>query len=582
MSLFALLNIGKTGINTYQRAMNVTGENVANVHTPGYVRRRAELSELPPYQSGNLLLGTGVDVTEVKRLVDSVLDRRVAVEKGESGFWEALSDVALSVETVLNEHQGLGLNDVMTKFWDAWQSLSVNPEGTAERDIVVESALNLVESFDEAKNDILNTVKDGVSKIKDWVDEANRLIKEIAGLNRKITEVESQGTNANELRDSLSLKLKRLSELVGITYHTDAKKGVQVFLPNGISLVDGGDYRTLSFSEGDFYRKIVGFLNDKPYFREVSFEKDYLKIEAAGEDVTEVLGGKIGGTLKGVVGFSDDTLRRLNDLASEIIYQVNKRHVEGIGRQPITSLTSEVTVSDKNKAISEQENLLFKDRLKAGAFEIKIWDSENNLVNTTMINVSPDDTVDLVVQKINLIDHLDAFVSSSGKIVIQADSGYSFSFDNDTSDFLVAFGFNNFFKGDSIYDMGVSDRIKANHLYVAAGKTPNPGDNTVALEIAQLPFERIMEGNETFGGYYDRVVSELATKVSRVKNVSDDTKAFLAQLEDKWQSVSGVNLDEEMTNLIKFQRAYEASARFITTVDEMINTVVNRMGVVGR
>ncbi len=582
MSLFALLNIGRTGINTYQRAMNVTGENIANVHTPGYVRRRPELVELPPYQSGNLLLGTGVDVTEIKRLIDNVLDRRIALEKGENGFWEALSDVASSVETVLNEHQDMGLNDVLTKFWDAWQSLSANPEGTAERDIVVESALNLVDSFNETKNSIIDTIKDGVSRIKDWVSEANRLIKEIAGLNGKITEVESQGTNANKLRDELSLKLKKLSELIGISYHIDAKKGVQIFLPNGISLVDGKEYRTFEFSEGDFYRKIVGFLNEKPYYREVSFEKDYLKIEVSGEDVTDILGGKIGGTVKGVVSFSDDTLRRLNDLASEIIYQVNKQHVNGIGRQPITSLTSEITISDKNKAISDQNNLLFRERLKAGAFEIKIWDNENNLVSTTMINVSPDDTVDLIVQKINLIDHLDAFVTDSGKIVIQTENGYSFSFDNDTSNFLVSFGFNNFFKGDSIYDMDVSERIVANHLYVAAGKSPNPGDNSIALAISQLAFEKTMEGNETFGGYYDRIVSELATKVARVKNVSEDTKAFLNQLEDKWQSISGVNLDEEMTNLIKFQRAYEASARFITAVDEMINTVVNRMGVVGR
>ncbi len=582
MSLFALLNIGRTGINTYQRAMNVTGENIANVHTPGYVRRRPELVELPPYQSGNLLLGTGVDVTEIKHLIDNVLDRRIALEKGENGFWEALSDVASSVETVLNEHQDMGLNDVLTKFWDAWQSLSANPEGTAERDIVVESALNLVDSFNETKNSIIDTIKDGVSRIKDWVSEANRLIKEIAGLNGKITEVESQGTNANKLRDELSLKLKKLSELIGISYHIDAKKGVQIFLPNGISLVDGKEYRTFEFSEGDFYRKIVGFLNEKPYYREVSFEKDYLKIEVSGEDVTDILGGKIGGTVKGVVSFSDDTLRRLNDLASEIIYQVNKQHVNGIGRQPITSLTSEITISDKNKAISDQNNLLFRERLKAGAFEIKIWDNENNLVSTTMINVSPDDTVDLIVQKINLIDHLDAFVTDSGKIVIQTENGYSFSFDNDTSNFLVSFGFNNFFKGDSIYDMDVSERIVANHLYVAAGKSPNPGDNSIALAISQLAFEKTMEGNETFGGYYDRIVSELATKVARVKNVSEDTKAFLNQLEDKWQSISGVNLDEEMTNLIKFQRAYEASARFITAVDEMINTVVNRMGVVGR
>ena len=581
MSLFALLNIGRSGINTYQRAMNVTGENIANVHTPGYVRRRAELVETPPYRYGHLLLGTGVDVKEIKRLVDNVLDRRIAFEKGEAGFWEALHDVADSVEVIFNEHQDLGLNEALSKFWDSWQTLSVNPEGSAERDVVVQNALNLVDTIKEMRNSVMDTIKDGVDRIKNWVKEANRLIKEIAGMNQKIQELEVQGAQANELRDSLSLKLKQLSELVGISYHIDAKKGAQVFLSNGLFLVDGKEYRLLNFSEGDFLRKTVGILNNRPYYSDIEFKKDYLKIEVSNEDVTDILGGKIGGTINGIVGFSDDTLRRLNDLASELIYRVNKIHVTGIGKQPITSLTSEVTVSDKTRSIFDQ-SIYFKNRLNAGAFEIKVWDSEGNLVNTYVINVSPDDSVESVVKRIDLLDHIDAFISDSGKIIMRSDTGYSFSFDNDTSGFLVSFGLNTFFKGDSIYNMDVSERIASNHLLVASGKSPNPGDNSVALSISQLAFERVMEGDETFGGYYDGLVSDLASKVSRVKDVTDDTKAFIHQLEDKWQSISGINLDEEMTNLIKFQRAYEASARFITAVDEMINTVVNRMGVVGR
>ncbi len=581
-TLFGLLNVGKTSLLSHQRAMSVTGENLANVYTPGYVRRRVVLEELPHYTDGRLYYGSGVNVKEVQRVIDKVLDKRLAIEKGENGFWKSLYDVAKAVETTFNEPKGMGLSNALNEFWNAWQALATSPEGTTERDAVAEKALNLIGTFKEIKSSLENVINDGVDRIREWVSQVNETLREIASLNKQIKEEEIGSKKANDLRDKLSQNLKKLSELTGAYYYV-GDDGVQVFLDNGVSLVDGDVYRPIEFEEGDFERKEVGILNGVVYKKDIVFEKNYLKLTVAGEDITKVIKGKIGGTINGMINLADHYLAETDRLASEIIYRVNTEHVAGIGLQHMTSLTSEVAAGDPNTKLRDIPNIYFRDRLTNGAFELRVWDEDGNLVTSQMINVNPDDTLKEIVERMDKVDHITAYLTDQGAVVIKSDSGYTFSFSKDTSGFLVSMGINTFFSGEDIDTIDLSERIKANHMFIAAGSTPNAGDNKVALNIAHLAFEKTMEnGQKTFGEFYDSLVGEVGAKTQRIENIKDDTEKFVNHLEDLWQSVSGVNIDEEMTNLIKFQRAYEAAARYITTVDEMMNRVINGMGVVGR
>ncbi len=581
-TLFGLLNAGRTALMSHQRAMSVTGENLANVHTPGYVRRRVVLEELPHYSDGKLYYGTGVDVKEVERVIDKVLDRRLSMEKGEEGFWKALYDVAKATETVFNEPKEMGLSDVLNRFWNAWQALATSPDGTTERDAVVERALNLVGTFKEVKRALEDAVNDGVERVKDWVNEVNETMREIASLNKRLKEAEIGSKKANDLRDRLSYNLKKLSELTGASY-TFTKDGVQVFLDNGVAIVEGSVYRPIEFQEGSFLRKEVGILNDVVYRKETLFEKEYLKLTVAGEDVSRVIKGKIGGTINGLINIADHYLAETDRLATEIIYHVNSAHVAGIGLEHMTSITSEVAAGDPDSPLKELPNLYFRDRLKNGAFELRVWDEDGNLVTSQMINVNPDDTLREVVERMDKVDHVEAYLTDQGAVVVRTDSGYTLSFGKDTSGFLVSMGINTFFSGDRLDNMDVSERIKSNHMFVAAGSTPFSGDNRVALEVANLAFEKTMDGgNRTFGEFYDAMVGEIGAKTERIHDIKEDTEKFVDHLEDMWQSVSGINIDEEMTNLMKFQRAYEAAARYVTAVDEMMNRIINGMGVVGR
>ncbi len=580
-TLFGILNVGKTALLSSQKAMSVTGENLANINTPGYVRRRPVLQEDFSYAEGHLYFGTGVQVKEIERVVDKVLDKRVTLEKGENGFWSALEDVASSVETVFNEPQGLGLSDSLIAFWDAWQALSSNPEGKTERDAVVEKAQQLVGNFQEIRRSLENVVNDGVENIKNWVVEVNTLVKEIADLNKRIKYAEVGDKKINDLKDKLYYKLKKLSELTG-AYYTEGDDGVQVYLDNGVSLVEGDKYREIEFEEGDFLRKEVGILNNIVYRKEALFEKRYMKLTVSGEDITKVIKGKMGGTINGLINMADHYLAEVDRLFSELAYRVNMKYVAGIGLTPVSSYTSEAKADDPSKAIRDAEGLFFRDRLTAGAFEIRVWDKDGNLVESRMIEVNPDDSLLKIADKINKMSNVKADVTSDGRLSIYTTAGYVISFSEDTSGFLVSMGINTFFVGDNINNLDVSASIKANHMLVAAGSTPNIGDNRVALEIANLAFGKFMDGDRTFGEFYDAMVGEIGAKTARVKDIQDDTEKFLNFLQDKWDEISGVNIDEEMTNLLKFQRAYEAAARYITTVDEMMNRVINGMGLVGR
>ncbi len=581
MTLFGLFNVGKSSLLNHQRAMSAVGENLANINTPGYVRRRVVFQEGFGYRDGRLYFGTGVDIARIERVIDKVLDRRLSMERGEYSFWEALEKVATQVEATFNEHQDMGLSKVLNRFWNAWQELASQPESTTARDEVVERAKQLVGAFSEAKASLKNAVADGVERIKDWVNQVNTLAKEIAGLNLKLKEAEIGSQEANDLRDKLYYKLKKLSELTGARYYENGQ-GVEVFLDNGVALVEGSTYREIEFEPGDFLRKEAGILNGVPYSKQIEFKRDYMKLTVSGEDVTTVIKGKIGGTINGLVNFADDYMKKLDRLISEIAYRVNQEHVAGMGLTHLGSFTSLASVGDVNAPLRDAKGIFFADRLRSGAFEVRVWDAEGNLVETKMIEVDPSDAPVLIADKIDKMEHVEAYFTDDGRLVIKADAGLKLSFGKDTSGFLVSMGINTFFVGDSIDDIKVNPVIESNHRLVAAGSTPNAGDNSVALAVSGLVSQKFMDGDRTFGEYYDALVGEVGAKVARVKDVKDDTERFVNFLKDRWEEVSGVNLDEEFTTLIRYQRAYEAAARYITVVDEMINRVVNGMGVVGR
>lgn len=579
--LFALLNLGANSVMTYQKALGAVSENVSNVSNPNYSRRVPVFEELPSYVNRGQYFSSGVDIKEIRRVIDNVLDRRLNIENSNSAFWNALNDVSKAVEVFFNENAGSGLSDALNGFFSAWQALATTPEGITERDQVVASATQLVDTVKSIDNSLQNVILDGVDRIKGWISEVNRLASDIANLNTQIRSFSVGKSIPNDLLDKLNSDLRELTELIG-GYYTQKPDGtIQVFLSNGMTVVDGESAFRFDFNEGSFMRKMVVMLQSNVLRNDVEYEKMSV-LSLQGEDVTGVVGGKIGGTIKGFVDVVDEVRARFNRLISELIYNVNRIHVTGMGVQKIDSLASSVVVTDPKASLTSQKNIYFPDRIQPGALEVRVWDSQGNIVTSKTIGISLDEPVASIVAKLDLIDHINAFISSNGQIVIRSDQGYYFSFYNDTSGFLTAFGLNTFFIGDSISNFDLSPMVRSNHLFVASGKSFDAGDNTVALEIAGLSSKKSMEGGLTFGQYYENLVGELGTTIKRIGEFMEDSNKIVEQLNAKRESISGVNLDEEFVNLIKYQRAFQASVRYITVIDEMLQTIVSTMGVAGR
>ncbi len=583
-NLFAMLGTGRTALMSEQRAISVTGHNVSNVYTEGYTRQVPIFSAENPYEDGKFWAGAGVKIDQFKRMADNFLDRKIKLETGEKSLWEGLDSVASDLEVVFNENKDVGIRKSLDAFWDQWQNLANNPEELVARDGVVQAGQTLVNTIRES-HDAVEAVADEKSKqIESWVDEVNTLSDEVVKLNKTIKADETGGRDANDLRDKLNMKLTRLAELVGGNVEMNKESNTfTLFLSNGATLVDDKSAHHIEFKEGEFTQSLIRRLNGKVALDEVATQKDWYTLKIDGEDVSLSLGGKIGGVVQGVTTLLQDVADRLNNFTKEMIYQVNKLHASGVGMNPITNLEGETTLGDTSVPLRKMTSLPFLDRLKSGGFEINVFDENNNVVSSTIINVDKENSFDAVVNQMDQINHLHASVSPGGKLIVYSDGGYSFSFSNDSSDFLVNVGMNAFFSGTDSSNIAVSSRITSDTSTVAAGADLNSGDNSIALKIANLKQEQVMEnGHLTLNGYYDSLVSDLGSKSGKVKDMVDTHTQILQQLQQKRDGLSGVNIDEEMTKMMQFQRAYQAAARFITTIDAMTDKVVNGMGLVGR
>ncbi|MCD8567982.1 MAG: hypothetical protein LRY50_06435 [Geovibrio sp.] len=225
-----------------------------------------------------------------------------------------------------------------------------------------------------------------------------------------------------------------------------------------------------------------------------------------------------------------------------------------------------------------------------GTLRVTVYDSSGEVAGTYDIDIDPDkDNLNSVIQKISAADgdmtggKLQASIAMDNSIKISTEAGYTFAFTEDTSNFLVAAGLNSYFSGTGASDIQLSSLIKDNNLYIAAGYSGAEGDNKAAEALANLKYTKVFKDQGvTIDGFYSYFVATLASEKAQVDTFVSTVTYSLSELQLKLEEIQGVSMDEELTNLMRFQRSYEASARFITTVDSMIDKLINGTGLVGR
>ena len=572
--ILGLMDIAKRSLAATQLGVEVTSNNISNVNTPGYSRQivRYETSTALPSAYGPL--GYGVEVLGIERAFDPFVAARLVENTALLADYQSRQANLEQVASLFNETQDGGLSQLLSGFWDSWNDLADNPSGSGERQALLSQAQTLADAFNFRADQLVQARTALSQQIGPTIEEINIHAARIAELNRDIQAVESPEHQANDLRDERQKEINELAELVGVRYYTTGDGTVNVTLANGIPLVQSMDAWELGY--------------------EITAD-DKVQINWEGpngltEDVTSaVSGGRLSALIEvrdtQIVKFQED----LDNLAQELIATVNSQHSQGVGLDMFSEVTG--TYSVANPA-SNLNTLPFGDRIIVGeSFNIHVESGgTSTLYNIPINDVDGTTTLDGLINYINanvtgVTASLDPAAGPEYTLKLTADDpDDSFGFSEDTSNVLMALGVNTFFTGENAYGLAVNDTVADNYNLIATGQIettpPNegdhaPGDNRNALALAGLADQTVAGlGDLSFEDAFRQLVSDIALEAEDAGNKRDFYQGMVDQYSQLRDSVSGVSLDEELTNLIKYQRAYQAAAKMISAADEMLQALL--------
>ncbi|MBT6410656.1 MAG: flagellar hook-associated protein FlgK, partial [Nitrospina sp.] len=317
-NIFSVLNTAKLGLLSQQLAIEVTGQNIANVQTEGYSRQEVNFEATNPRSFSLGQLGTGVQVAGIERSYDEFLFSQLLGEGDTLGQYEVRKDVFEQLEILLSENNGQSLNQTLSSFFAGLQDLSANPTGLPERSSLLAEAQNLASVFSNLGESLFQIQQNLDSNISAEVAKINSLTSEIAALNQSIHANEPTTFSANDLRDKRDLKIKQLSELIDLNFVDEQDGQVSITLNDGTPLV----LQSTAFSLN------TSINGDNKSFLDVEV------LDAAGNstNITSSIGG---GTLKGYLDMRDTEVEGLRDkldrMAAGFVQEFNKIHQQGFG-----------------------------------------------------------------------------------------------------------------------------------------------------------------------------------------------------------------------------------------------------------
>ena len=564
MSLFSAIQGSANALRVNQLGLQVVGNNIANVNSPGYIRQELVQAPAYGYKAGDLIIGQGVESIGVQQKVDELVLARLRETQSQLSYQEQIESSNGDLEAILNELTDKDLSTRFSALASAFQDIANQPGSDPIRAIAIQRGQELASQFRSISNGVVESANRNRQDVGLAVDQVNRLSDSIAKLNRRIIEVEG-GTNSSAvgLRDERIAALDELSTYVDISVTEQFNGSVTVFV--------GGDYIV---SDG-IPRSVVA--------KRIEDNADSSGIELRFVDTDsrlEVQGGKIRGLYDSIRANSQEGfLGKIDGMTRDIIHVVNRIHSQGQGTKGFTNLTGE-TVIGKTNVPFEVSNPDFN--IDNGSFVVRLTDARTKLTTTYDIPVQQqgsldDTTADQLAARLDVISGISASITNDGRLQIKSDSSaISFSFAEDTSGALAALGINTFFVGNSAATIGVRSGISQDHSQLAISSDGVGNGARNAIKIAEAFNEPSdLLGGRSLSGIYSTIVSETTREINTQKGVTDGLRNFLQTLEAKHLGISGVNLDEEAVKMLLYQRAFQATSKLVTTVSEMLDTLVN-------
>jgi flagellar hook-associated protein 1 FlgK len=564
MTLFSTIQLSSNALNAAQLGLQVTSNNIANANTPGYIRQRLALTPSIPQRYGNLILGLGVDVDAVVQVADRYLQERLRSAESDVASGEMQESVYAQLEALIGELSETDLSTSLTDFFASIHEILNQPESTSVRNLAVLQGRTLADDIRRLYQGVQDVRKDVNSRVIAAADEINSLLETIADLNRQIVIAEGGDVSHSDavgLRDRRGVALSELAKLIDIRTAEQPAGDVAVY--------SGGDFLVFAST-----------------WREVTLATESNRgltvheIRVAETDSpVSATSGKLAGLYSARDQILGGTLDDLDALARALMFEFNKLYSGGQGLVGHSSLSAEFAVSDTALALNLAE-LEFTPT--SGVFEVHVFNTQTGLRETTDIQVDlnglgADTTLADLAAALDAIDGITATIDADRRLQIMSGSpDVEFSFAEDTSGVLAALGVNTFFTGSHAYDIGISQVVRNDPAKFSASLNGVGEDTQVAARLANLLTAPLSsQSGQSLAALYDQMTSDVAQGAADTYSATEGFRTFQRTLEGQHLGISGVNLDEEAVRMITFQRAFQASARVIQTIGEMLDVLVN-------
>ena len=528
VSTFHGIETARRALHAQRSALYTTSHNIANANTKGYTRQRVNFSTTNPYNAIFGQIGTGVQEGSIERIRESFLDVQYRLENSKHGYYTKLSAALSKIEDIMNEPTESGLHHVMETFWKALEDLANHPENSGARQVVASTGQMVAETINYYYNSLARIQRDLGAEIDTKVKYINSLIAQIDELNRQIASVEPHGKLPNDLYDRRDVLVDELSKYINIKVNTVVPEQYGQHPPNAIGLYE----IEIVQADGSAYDDGNGNRAKLLSIDTVTGQSTIQRLEVTGENSPEdPLSGNVSKIQVGNVLI--DNLNFVGELGGLIrAYGYNLNGEQGKGHLPdmMERLNNYAfAFASEFNAIHQQGYDLSGEQ----GIEFFVF-NENNPAQTLRVN--------------------DAIINDPGKIA----AARSLTADGEVH------------SGDN-----------RNALELAKIKGKNFGDY-VYLQNGENGLPDGMTEGGTLDSYYASMIGDLGVNTQSAMRNRDNVQVLLDSVENQRQSVSGVSLDEELTNMIMFQHAYNAAGRMITVLDEMLDRIINGMGVVGR
>lgn len=593
-STFAGLNTMVRGIFSNQLSLDTTGHNITNALTEGYSRQSVNLAATRGQNVGSIygevIVGTGVDSTSILRARNVYADKQYWSETSQQKYFTTQQTNYDKVEAIFDDSKNTGLKNAITEFYNAWNDLSTNASTSSNRIAVIEKGNVVADRIKTTAQQLQSQITAQYDDMRLNVKSINDYCDQLTQLNQNIMQTEASGGTANDLRDQRDEIVDKLSEYMNLNIYED-DKGMYSVVSNGITLVNGNSHLTLEMSD--------------PYANKTYGISDYsVNIKESG-----VVFLPTNGSMKAqfdTIAEDKGYIDKLANISATFLTTFNTMHQQGAGVDGTDS-----SFGNNPPASGTYAGPSYGLNFWGEEDSLYTWDATNNqVVASRMTNIQrsvtpmgstttqsqPKVTITGTASStdnlkgINIINELGICTNlkSTGgqnliaarKLVIEQDVSSTGALQNTYSVKVNGSGDGtNATNISTIINMDMTNVHSTSDIVYMSGTTTLM-DTSNTTNPNNMTSRAIKD--DSINAYYSAAVAKLGSDSESVDDKSDAQDKLITQIKNWRSSTSGVDWNEEISNMIMFQQGYSACSRCLTTMDEMLDKLINSTGMVGR